>query len=115
MFGSFMGILMLGAVVAVIVALLVAIHSNIRRAELWRNAILARMGRLRMKRALEQRGIDPHRHVHTQRLVDLEAQLDRCERCTLDEACDQALAEGRFAWFHDCPNDADMKRSGAGI
>ncbi len=113
MLSSLTGLLMIAGVVGVMAVLIAAIVANIRQGERWREAVLERMGGLRMKRALIQRGIDPRRYVHEERAVDLEAQLRRCEQCTHEAGCDEALAQGRFADFHDCPNDAAMACSAA--
>ncbi len=113
MLSSLTGVLMVAAVVGVIAALMIAILHNIRQGERWREALLARMESLRMARALRQRGIDPRRHVHEESVLDLEAQLRRCEDCEQGRECDRALAEARFAEFDGCPNEADMTRSAA--
>lgn len=113
MSSSLAGMLMALAVVGVIAALMLAILRNIRQGERWRESMLERMEGLRMGRALRQRGIDPRRHVHAESVLDLETQLRRCAHCERGEDCERALAEGRFAGFGGCPNEADLARSAA--
>lgn len=90
--------------------LLVAIMDNLRTARNYRKAMGKKLSRLRLSRMLSYRGIDRDTYLHTEQVLDIEQQMERCGNCAQTERCDNALAASNnedISGF--CANSEDLQ------
>ena len=96
--------LMLGAMLALGVALIWAIGGNLRRGDEVRRKLARNLDNLRLGRALGVFGIERSSYLHSQPIVDIEEQMRSCSDCSDVVRCDSYLEEGAVAEFDFCPN-----------
>jgi hypothetical protein len=91
------------------VLLLVAILANQKTARRYRQAMHAKLSKLRLSRMLAFHRIDQGSYLHTQPVVDIENQMKRCANCAKTQRCDEVLAAESPAETGFCANDGDLK------
>lgn len=90
--------------------LLVAILGNLKTARRYRESIGERLSQLRLSRMLAHKGIDQETYLHTQPVLDIEQQMQRCGNCAATERCDNALAAGNSEQQTGfCENDTELQ------
>lgn len=104
MLSLFIFLLMLGAILTFGVVLIWAIGGNLRRGDQVRRKLARNLDTLRLGRALKMFGIDTERYLHSQRIVDIEAQMRNCSTCSDVSRCDNSLKKGAVVEFDFCPN-----------
>ena len=79
------------------VLLLAAIVFNLNAGRKFRRLLAARLDQLRLGKMLSATGIDINRYLHTQSVVDIQDQMERCSNCESTDTCDEQLAEGHVS------------------
>ena len=103
--------LMVGSTLVLGGALLWGIATNMRKGGAVRRAVAKRLDGLRLGRAVRLLGIDTHVYLHSQRIVDIEAQMRKCIHCRQLQRCDDSLESGSVAGFADfCPNEGELRK-----
>lgn len=96
--------------IAFAVLLLAAIVNNLRTAKRYRRTIGQRLSGLRLGRMLSFHRIDREAYLHTQPILDIEEQMQRCSNCSATQRCDEVLAEDAEADTAFCNNDDELQR-----
>lgn len=60
----------------------------------FRKSLARKVNDLRLNRMLEALGIDVNSYLHSERILDIEEQIDKCSSCQNTETCDDQLAKG---------------------
>jgi hypothetical protein len=89
---------------------MVSIYRNLQTGKRYRRGIAARLSKLRLARMLGIQGIDEATYLHTQPIVSIREQMDRCAACSSTAKCDQLLDEGVGDQAEFCENDATLKQ-----
>jgi hypothetical protein len=76
------------------VLLVSAIVFNVNAGKKYRRSLANRVNQLRLSRMLGALGIDVDTYLHTERIVDIQEQMDRCSACDNLETCDDQLSKG---------------------
>ena len=63
----------------------------------FRKNLARKVESLRLNKMLAALGIDVSNYLHSERVIDIEAQIDRCSACENTETCDDQLAKGSIA------------------
>ncbi len=100
--------LMFGAMLTLGVALVWAIGGNLRRGDEVRRKLARNLENLRLGRALGLLGIDRSSYLHSQRIVDIEAQMRNCSDCSDQVRCDSSLDKGHAGELDFCPNEESL-------
>ena len=88
--GGFFGLLL----VMFAVLLVIAIVFNLAAGKRYRQSLAARLNRLRLSKMLTALGIDTDNYLHSERMVDIHQQMQRCAGCGQTAECDDKLANG---------------------
>jgi hypothetical protein len=89
--------------------LLVAILANQKTARRYREEMSEKLSHLRLSRMLAFQRINQGAYLHTEPVVDIEKQMQRCANCTETQRCEQVLAENSAADTGFCANDSDLQ------
>jgi len=92
------------------VLLLIAITSNLRTARWYRKNIGQHLSRLRLSRMLSFHRINRESYLHTQSIVDIKDQMQRCSNCTETERCDEVLEDDADTDTRFCNNDEKLQQ-----
>ena len=60
----------------------------------FRKNLARKVDALRLNKMLAALGIDINNYLHTERVIDIQEQIDRCSECHNTETCDDQLAKG---------------------
>ena len=60
----------------------------------FRNKLARKVDALRLNKMLAALGIDINSYLHSERVIDIEEQIDKCAACNNTETCDDQLAKG---------------------
>jgi len=80
--------------VALVVLLPIAIVFNVKAGRKYRRRLAENIHHLRLNRMLAALGIRTEEYLHSERIVDIQNQMQRCRECVNTEECDQKLAAG---------------------
>jgi len=92
------------------VLLLAAIINNLRTARRYRQKIGKRLADLRLSRMLSRHRIDQDTYLHTQPILDIDEQMQRCAECAQTQRCDRVLAENTGTDTSFCGNDEELQQ-----
>ena len=81
-------------VLYVIMRMSYVIMRNVIVSMEFRKSLARKVNELRLNRMLEALGIDVNSYLHSERIVDIEEQIDKCSTCQNTETCDDQLAKG---------------------
>ena len=81
-------------VLYVIMRMSYVIMRNVIVSMEFRKSLARKVNDLRLNRMLEALGIDVNSYLHSERIVDIEEQIDKCSTCQNTETCDDQLAKG---------------------
>ena len=110
---SVASMLMLGLLLATFMILLpVAIIYNTRAGMKYRRRLAEQLARLRLGKMLTALGIDTDSYLSSERVVDIQKQMERCNTCTNTVECDTRLAEGAVdsGNIDYCNNEASLHK-----
>ena len=105
--------LLLGLLLATFMVLLpVAIIFNTRTGMKYRQGLAEQLARLRLGKMLTALGIDTDSYLSSERVVDIQKQMERCNTCANTEECDTRLAEGAVdaGSIDYCSNEASLHK-----
>ena len=74
------------------VLLPVAIVFNVRAGEKYRKGLAETVNRLRLGKMLAALGVDIDRYLNSERSLDIQQHIDRCNTCDNTAECDDRLA-----------------------
>ena len=60
----------------------------------FRKSLARQVDALRLNKMLAALGIDINSYLHSQRVIDIEEQIDKCSACQNTETCDDQLVQG---------------------
>jgi hypothetical protein len=60
----------------------------------FRKSLARKVEALRLNKMLTALGIDINSYLHSERVIDIEEQIDKCSACQNTEICDDQLAKG---------------------
>lgn len=83
--------------VAFATLLLIAIVFNLSAGKRYRQSLARQLHTLRLSKMLTALGVDVEDYLHSERVVDIHAQMQRCSGCSQTDQCDDKLADGQIA------------------
>lgn len=88
-----------------------AIVFNLKAGQRYRKSLATRVQQLRLSRMLTSLGIDVDRYLHSERIVDIEQQMQRCSACENTDTCDDQLTQGDIdvAEIGFCNNEQSLQ------
>lgn len=106
---------------AFVVLLVLAIMFNVQAGQRYRENLAKKLDQLRLGKMLSALGIDSETYLHSERIVDIHQQMNRCSGCANTDQCDDQLLEGvvRSDEIDFCNNERSLQemlnnnRSGA--
>ena len=110
---SVASMILLGLLLATFMILLpVAIIYNTRAGMKYRRRLAEQLARLRLGKMLTALGIDTDSYLSSERVVDIQQQMERCNTCTNTGECDTQLAAGPVdaASIDYCNNEASLQK-----
>jgi hypothetical protein len=110
---SVASIVLLGLLLATFMILLpVAIIYNTRAGMKYRQRLAEQLARLRLGKMLTALGIDTDSYLSSERVVDIQKQMERCNTCANTGECDTRLAEGAVdaGSIDYCNNEASLHK-----
>ena len=109
------GILVL-FVLYVIMRMSYVIMRNVIVGMEFRKRLARQVNALRLNRMLTALGIDINGYLHSERVIDIEEQIDRCSACHNTETCDDQLTKGTInaGNIDYCNNEQSLQRIAAG-
>lgn len=110
---SLASIVLLGLLLATFMILLpVAIIYNTRAGMKYRQRLAEQLARLRLGKMLTALGIDTDSYLSSERVVDIQKQMERCNTCANTGECDTRLAEGAVdaGSIDYCNNEASLHK-----
>ncbi len=60
----------------------------------FRKSLARQVDALRLNKMLAALGIDINSYLHSERVIDIEEQIDKCSACQNTETCDDQLVQG---------------------
>jgi hypothetical protein len=81
-------------VLYVIMRMSYVIMRNVITGMEFRKKLAGKVNALRLNKMLAALGIDINSYLHSERVIDIEEQIDRCSACENTETCDDQLARG---------------------
>ena len=109
---SIAAVLLLGLLLATFMVLLpVSIIFNTRAGMKYRQGIAEQLARLRLGKMLTALGIDTDSYLSSERVVDIQKQMERCNACTNTGECDTQLGAGSVdaGSIDYCNNEASLR------
>lgn len=93
------------------VLLPVAIVFNVRAGEKYRKGLAEKVNRLRLGKMLAALGVDINRYLSSERSVDIQQHIDRCNACVNTAECDEKLDSHDIDPEHIgfCNNEASLQ------
>ena len=79
---------------AFVVLMVLAIMFNLKAGQRYRANLAKRLDQLRLGKMLSALGIDTETYLHSERIVDIHQQMNRCSSCANTDQCDDQLADG---------------------
>ena len=73
---------------AFVVLLVTSIYANLKTGKHYRSSLQGQLSKLRLARMLGIQGIDNATYLHTQPIVDIHDQMQRCSGCVNTDQCD---------------------------
>ena len=109
------GILVL-FVLYVIMRISYVIMRNVIVGMEFRKRLARQVHALRLNKMLTALGIDINGYLHSERVIDIEEQIDRCSACQNTETCDDQLTKGTInaSNIDYCNNEQSLQRIAAG-
>lgn len=74
-----------------------AIVFNVKAGKKYRRSLAEKIDQLRLSRMLTALGVDMNTYLHTERVVDIQQQMDRCSACENTGKCDDQLSGGSIS------------------
>jgi hypothetical protein len=104
-------IIFLGMLVfAFSVSLFLAIIFNVKAGIKYREPLAKKLHMLRLSKMLSALGISTFEYLHTESLVTINEQMDRCSECTNTDECDDNLSSNIDINHIDfCNNESSLK------
>lgn len=89
-----------------------AIMRNVIVGMEFRKNLARKLEALRLGKMLTALGIDTRRYLHSETVLDIEDQMDRCAACQNTETCDDQLANGTIqaGKIDYCNNEASLQQ-----
>jgi hypothetical protein len=81
-------------VLYVIMRMSYVIMRNVIVSMEFRKNLARKVDDLRLNRMLGALGIDVNSYLHSERVIDIEEQIDKCSTCQNTSTCDEQLAKG---------------------
>ena len=109
---SIAAVLLLGLLLATFMVLLpVSIIFNTRAGMKYRRGMAEQLARLRLGKMLTALGIDTDSYLSSERVVDIQKQMERCDACANTEECDTRLGAGAVdaGSIDYCNNEASLR------
>ena len=89
---------LLGILTLVFAVMLVsAIIFNVKAGKKYRQSLAVKVDQLRLSKMLNALGVDINTYLHTERMVDIQQQMNRCSACENTEKCDDQLSGGSIS------------------
>lgn len=105
-------VLLLGLLLATFMILLpVSIIFNTRAGMKYRRGMAEQLARLRLGKMLTALGIDTDSYLSSERVVDIQKQMERCNACANTGECDTRLDAGHVdaGSIDYCNNEASLR------
>ena len=104
-------IIFLGMLVSAFsVSLFLAIIFNVKAGAKYREPLAKKLRALRLNKMLSALGISAFEYLHTENLVTINEQMDRCTECTNTDECDDNLSSNIDINNIDfCNNESSLK------
>ncbi len=83
--------LLTGAFIALLV---LAIVFNVTAGQRYRENLAQKLDQLRLGKMLSALGIDTEVYLHSERILDIHQQMNRCSSCVNTDQCDDQLSDG---------------------
>jgi len=109
---SIIVIILLGLALAVFaVSLFTAIIFNLKVGIKYREPLANKLNALRLSKMLSALGISTAEYLHTENIVKINEQMDRCSECVNTEECDDNLANDNIDvdGIDFCNNESSLK------
>ena len=81
-------------VLYVILRMSYVIMRNVIVSMEFRKNLARKVNELRLNKMLSALGIDVNSYLHSERVIEIEEQIDRCSACQNTDTCDEQLAKG---------------------
>ena len=81
-------------VMAFSLLLFFAIVFNLNAGKKYRKSLARELENLRLNKMLSALGVDVNTYLHSERVVDIQQQMDRCSGCAQTAECDSRLDKG---------------------
>ena len=96
---------------AFMVFLASAIVFNLNAGKKYRKSLASSVDQLRLSKMLTALGIDVETYLHTERIVDIQQQMDLCSACENVDNCDDQLSSGTIdaANISFCNNEKSLQ------
>jgi hypothetical protein len=93
------------------VSLVSAIVFNVNAGRKYRKALANSVDQLRLSKMLTALGIDVDTYLHTERVVDIQQNMDLCSACENVEECDDQVSKGALdaADISFCNNEQSLQ------
>jgi hypothetical protein len=90
--------------------LFAAIVFNLRVGKKYRQSLARDIDKLRLSKMLAALGIDVTSYLHSERILDIQQQMNRCSDCARTAECDDRLAAGKVgaAEIGFCNNEQSL-------
>ena len=87
------------------------IYANVKNGMLFRTLLAKRVGNLRLGKMLTALGINVDKYLHEEKVLDIEAQIERCTACENTDTCDDNLQNDAISidTIDYCNNESDLK------
>jgi len=105
-------IILLGLALAVFaVSLFLAIVFNVRVGIKYREPLAKKLDTLRLSKMLSALGISTTEYLHTENIVTINEQMERCSECVNTEECDDNLSKDTIDvdGIDYCNNESSLK------
>ena len=82
----------------------------------FRKNLAKKIDALRLNKMLAALGIDIYSYLHSERVIDIEDQIDKCSSCQNTETCDDQFAKGSIqaSNIDYCNNEKSLQQIVAG-
>lgn len=97
--------------ISFITFLFVAIIFNLKTGEKYRHSLANKLDDLRLVRMLGALGIDANAYLHSEKILEIHRQMERCSACENTDQCDDRLANNKIAAedIGFCDNEKDLQ------
>jgi len=103
-------------VLYVIMRMSYVIMRNVIVSMEFRKNLARKLHALRLNKMLGALGIDVNSYLHSERVIDIEEQIDKCSACQNTDTCDEQLANGSItvSSIDYCNNEQSLQNIVAG-